>query len=431
MNPVTPVTMLLQGANVVSTPGNPPVVADVLIKDGVVVAMGPNLPTAGVDQVIVLTPTHYVIPGLIDLRTHGHALPTLAEAALAGGFTTVCVSPETKPVNDNVATWSYFQNQVATYPVTVALMGALTPQLAGTALTEFKSLQALGCNGFSNGLNSIANPELMRLALIYSRDLNLPIFIHPEEAALSTDGCMNAGYYATVLGLRSIPNAAESVVVARDIELLRDNGGRLHFCHITTAQSVALIRQAKADGLNVTADVTPHHVCLTDAVVVDYDPDFKINPPLRSETDRLALIEGLKDGTIDVITTDHTPFIPDEKALAFDEAPFGTIGLETAFAACYTELVLKQGMGFETLLEKWTTAPAKLLGLPVPSITEGKTTDLVVVDTQKTWTVNPSALTGTARNTCFKGQVLTGQVQQVMSKGHWVVGCAVKEPTLV
>ncbi len=410
--------LLLKNGQIFCTQSQQFFAGDVQITNGNITAIGENLSPQTGSDFIELTKDHWILPGLMDLNTHGQSLTTVEDAALAGGFTTVCLSPETKPMPDNLASWAYLNAQTEKAAMNLIPLAAMTQDLKSEALTEFKSLQAKSCLGLSNGLTPVTDASIMQRALQSSRDLDLPVFVHAEDPQLSGDGCVNEGYQSTLYGLRGIPATTESTVIARDLALLRATGGRLHFRHLTSAASVQLIGQAKADGLAVTADVTPHHLCLTDETIGNYDPDFKINPTLRTETDRQALIDGIKDGTIDCIATDHTPFIPDEKAFAFDIAPYGVIGLETAFSACYTELVIKQNLDPAELIKLFTAGPSGILKRETPALTEDQPANLLVFDTSKTWTVDPANLTGTARNTCFKAQILQGAVQLVVAKGQ-------------
>ncbi|MBK8190046.1 MAG: dihydroorotase [Vampirovibrionales bacterium] len=421
-----PVSTLLRGGRVLNPASGLDAVCDVLLRDGEIAAIGPDLSCEGVETVIELAPRHWVTPGLVDIHVHfrdpgrpdKETTASGAAAAIAGGFTTVCIMPNTTPTLDDLPTLAYVNQAARAVPITIHPVPAATKGLAGEAITEMRSLYEQGAVGFTDDGRCIMNANVMRLALSYSQMLNVPIMCHAEDYSLVGGGCMNEGYFSTLLGVKGHPNTAESVIVARDIELARQTGGHLHICHLSTREAVALVRQAKREGLRVTAEATPHHLTLTDAALQGYDPDFKMCPPLRAEEDRQALIAGLLDGTIDAIATDHAPHTPDEKALSLDEAPNGVVGLETAVGVLLTHLV-KTGIAPPLrLIELMTLAPARLLNLSAGDLRVGARADVAVIDSDARWRVDPAAFKSRSRNSCFKGMALEGRPMMTFAAGR-------------
>jgi len=286
-------------------------------------------------------------------------------------------------------------------------IGAITKGSAGVELSEMGDLAGAGCVGFSDDGKPVANAEIMRRALEYSKSFGLPVISHCEEHSLSEGGSMNEGAVATRLGLRGIPSAAEDVMVARDIELLRLAGGWLHICHVSTKGSVDLVRKAKMDGLAITAETCPHYFTLTDKEVMSYNTNFKVNPPLRTEEDREAIIAGLVDGTLDVISTDHAPHAASEKEVEFDLAPFGISGFETALALSL-HLVNSGRISLKDLISKFTVNPAHALGINVPSFKTGSRADITIIDSGLEKAVRPEKLISKGKNTAFAGMMLKG-----------------------
>jgi dihydroorotase len=422
---------LLKGGRVIDPASNTDAVLDVLIDGDVIAAVGPNLPEAGVDTVVQLTPDHWVTPGLVDIHVHfrdpgrpdKETTATGAASALAGGFTSVCIMPNTTPTLDSLSVLEYIK-QVAQRDskVNIYAVCAATKGLAGEELTEIGSLYENGAVAFTDDGHCLMNANLMRLALQYAKMFDAPVVCHAEDMNLSGHGCMNEGYYSTLLGLPGIPNIAESVIVGRDIELARETGGHVHFAHVSTAESVDLIRKAKAEGVRVSGETTPHYLTLTDAAVQGYDPDFKMNPPLPSESDRQALIKAVQDGTIEAIATDHAPHTPDEKSLEFDKAPNGVVGLETSLAVMLTHFVHTGLLTPLQLIDRMATSPARLLKLPAGTLDVGAKADVTVIDPNEQWVVDPSQFKSKSRNSPFKGMTLSGRPKQVYSAGECVLG---------
>ncbi|HCY88116.1 MAG TPA: dihydroorotase, partial [Desulfobacteraceae bacterium] len=358
--------MLIKGAKVVD-PGNLDEPKDILIKDGKIKQLLDPGETLSDPDVEVIDATGLIaVPGLVDVHVHlrepGQEYKETVEsglkAAAKGGFTAVCSMPNTDPVNDNAQVTSFIIRQgekaqsAKVYPA-----GAISRGSEGTNLAEIHDMKLAGIRAVTDDGLPVANAQLMRRALEYCKGLDLPVFVHAEDKDLAAGGAMNEGPRATELGIKGIPNASESVMVCRDIALAELTGARVHFCHMSTAESIEAIRQAKHRGAPVTCETAPHYFTLTDNDIPPYDTNYKMNPPLRSEADRLAIIEGLKDGTIDMIATDHAPHHVDEKDVEFDRAAFGIIGLETALPLAL-KLVIDGHLTLADLVDKMAKAPA-------------------------------------------------------------------------
>ncbi len=357
-----------------------------------------------------------VAPGLVDMHCHlrepgfeyKEDITSGTRAAAAGGFTTICCMPNTSPVNDSRSVTEFIIAQAKKAGFCKALpIGAITKGSMGAELAEMGEMAEAGCIGFSDDGKPVANAEIMRHALEYAKTFGRTIISHCEEPSLSAGGVMNEGAVSTRLGLRGIPSAAEEVMVARDISLARLTGARLHIAHVSTAGSVELIRRAKAEGINVTAETCPHYFTLTDEGVMSYNTYLKVNPPLRTEADRKAIIRGLSDDTLDVIATDHAPHAASEKDVEFDLAPFGISGLETALALAMA-LAHSGLIPMVELLKKLTVNPALALGMAPPSLAPGSPADIVLIDPEMEKTVRPEMLLSKGKNTAFSGLVLKG-----------------------
>jgi dihydroorotase len=390
---------------------------DVLLQDGLVARIGERL------RVKADTPTLdaaglVVAPGFIDLNVHlrepgfeyKETIATGLRAAVAGGFTAVCCSADTRPVHDDPSVTQFILERAEdvglarVYPV-----GAVSKGLAGAELAEIGEMVRAGAVAVGDP-GPIANSQLMRRALEYARSFGVPVTAHAEDVTLSDGGLMHEGTVSTRIGLRAMPAAAEVVMVARDLVLARSTGGRLHLRHLSTAGALGLVRAAKAEGLAVTCDVAPHHFCLTDESVAEatYNPNWKINPPLRSAADVAAVQQALYDGTVDAIASDHAPHHRDEKELDFSEAPFGCVGLETAVSVAVDRLVHGKVIGLGQLVRLFTTGPAELFGLSGGTLRPGSTADVTVLDLRRRVTVDPRMFRSKARNSPFAGLKLRG-----------------------
>jgi dihydroorotase len=409
--------LLVRGGRVVDPAQGLDARRDVLLEDGRVARLDEKIEAAPGDEVLDASAC-VVAPGLIDIHVHlrepgqeaKETVATGAAAAAAGGFTAVACMANTSPVNDSrvvtelIRTAAERAGRARVYPV-----GAVSKGLAGEELSPFGELVAAGCVAFSDDGLPVANAELMRRALEYAQHFGVPVVQHAQDLDLSGEGVMHEGVASACCGLPGIPGVAEDVVIARDLLLLEDVGGRYHVAHLSTARGLRLVREAKARGLAVTCEVTPHHLLLTDAEVVasGFDPRWKMQPPLRSAADVSALLEGLADGSVDAIATDHAPHTRDEKAL-FQSAPFGVVGLETALALGLDRLVRAGVVPLARLIELLSTGPARVLGLPGGTLAPGAPGDLVVIDTERETDVVSARFASKSANTPFEGWRLHG-----------------------
>jgi dihydroorotase len=370
-----------------------------------------------------------VAPGLVDVHVHlrepGHedeeTVASGARAAAAGGFTAICAMPNTDPVTDNQAAVGFIVRQsMRAGFAKVHPIGAISVGQRGERLAEFGEMVGAGAVAVSDDGRPVASGHLMRTALEYARTFDIPVADHCEELTLAAGGAMHEGLVAARLGLKGIPAAAEEIMVARDLLLAELTGGHVHLCHMSTSGSVELIRRARERGVRVTAEVTPHHLALTDHACEGYDTHAKMNPPLREAADVAALRAALKDGTVDCVATDHAPHAYDEKEAAFDDAPFGVIGLETAFGVCHTELVLGGVLTLPELLLRMSTAAARAFHLPGGTLERGASADLAVFDVGTAWAVESGQLWSKSRNTPFAGRRLTGRAVLTVVAGRVV-----------
>jgi dihydroorotase len=408
----------LRGGRVIDPGRGVDAEADVILKDGVVARQGKGI-AGGLsgDVRIIDARGKWVMPGFIDLHTHlrepGHEykedILTGTRAAAAGGFTAVCAMPNTNPVNDTRAvTELIVRRSLEVGAVRVYPVGAISKGLAGETLAEMGELKDAGCVAVSDDGRPVMNAELMRRAMEYARTFGLTIVQHCEDLSLSHGGAMNEGIVSTRAGIRAQPASAESTMVARDIELCALTGARYHVAHISSADSVRLVREAKRRGLPITCEVTPHHLTLTDEACAGYDTSTKCNPPLRTSADVEALRAGLADGTIDAVATDHAPHSAVEKEVEFEDAAFGMIGLETALPLVL-ELVRIGMLTPAALVTRLSVAPAAAFGLPGGTLVDGAPADVTVIDPEATWTVDAVALRSRSRNTPFSGKTLRGR----------------------
>ncbi|MEW6769920.1 MAG: dihydroorotase [Bacillota bacterium] len=401
--------------------------ADVLVVDGRIAAIGPGL-AGQKDTTVINAEGCLVLPGLIDMHVHlrepgfeyKETIASGTRAALRGGFTAVCAMPNTRPVCDRAAVAGFVLDRArAAGNARVYPVGALSKGSEGKELAPFGEMRDAGVVAFSDDGRWLADAHLMRRAMEYAAMLDVPVISHCEDPALSAGGVMNEGFTATVLGLRGMPAAAEEVAVARDILLAELTGCHLHVAHVSTAGAVRLIREAKARGVRVTAEVTPHHFTLTEEAVRGYDTNAKVNPPLRTAVDVAALKEGLADGTIDVIATDHAPHSQEEKETEFDAAPFGMVGLETAVGLVFSELVSQGVLTLPQAVAKMTVNPAHILGLEAGVLAEGAVADITLVDPEREEVVEPGGFASQGKNTPFAGWRLKGTPVGVMVGGRW------------
>jgi dihydroorotase len=409
--------LLLKGGRVVDPARGVDEVLDVLIEDGLVAQVGARLSAKGVEVVDV--DEKIVAPGFIDLHTHlrepgredKETIATGTRAAAVGGFTAVCAMPNTDPINDQagitraILEKARTQGVVRVYPI-----GAITRGSKGEELAEYGDLRDAGCVAISDDGRPVAAARVMRRALEYAKAFGLTVIDHCEEPTLAEKACMNEGPVSTMLGLRGAPAAGEAIMVERDVMLAELTGSKVHIAHISAALSVDAVRRGKARGVNVTAEACPHHFVLTDEAVreSEYDTHTKMNPPLRSDADRLAVIDGLRDGTIDCIATDHAPHTVDDKRVEYDQAAFGIVGLETAVALSIDRLVGPGIVDVVALVRLLSTNPARILGLPGGTLAPGTPADVTVIDLARKKNVDPNRFATKGRNTPFGGWTLKG-----------------------
>ncbi|MGH9482347.1 MAG: dihydroorotase [Terriglobales bacterium] len=401
-------------------------VGDVVLQDDRIRDLGPEIAAAGPG---VLDCTGLVVaPGFIDLHVHlrepgfeyKETIETGTRAAAAGGFTAVCAMPNTRPVNDNGGATAFLAQRARELGhARVYAIGAITAGSQGESLAALGAMHAAGAVGFSDDGRPVMNPQILRRALEYASMFGVPVIEHAEDLNLSAGGSMHAGPTALRLGLRGISATSESTLVARDLLLAEETGAHLHIAHLSTAAAVRLVREAKARGVHVTAEVTPHHLTLCDEEMPPYDPNFKMNPPLRSAADREALIAGLADGAIDAIATDHAPHAPHEKQQEFDRAPFGVIGLETALPLAL-RLVDAGRLSLARMVEALSCAPARIFKLPGGRLEPGAPADLTVFDAGQEWLYEPAQALSKSRNSPFAGWRLRGRAVYTIVGGRVV-----------
>ena len=369
-----------------------------------------------------------VSPGLVDIHVHlrepgyehKETIRTGCESAAAGGFTSIVCMPNTNPVNDNASVTEYIMLKARTEGiVNVFPIGAITKEEKGETLAQIGEMYEAGCVGISDDGMPVMNSKVMRHAMEYVKAFGIPVISHAEDMNLSANGVMNEGETSTLLGLKGIPAASEDVMVSRDIMLAELTGTHLHICHVSTSGSVRLIRAAKARGVNVTAEAAPHHFTLTDKEVGEYNTNAKMNPPLRSERDLEAVREGLADGTIDIIATDHAPHSEDEKKVEFDLAPFGIVGLETALPLSL-RLVEQGVISLHDMIAKMTCIPSKIVNIERGALSLGAPADVVIFDAEKKFNVDRNKFHSKSKNTPFHGWELSGVVNCTIVNGSVV-----------
>jgi dihydroorotase len=433
--------LLIKGGRIIDPSQKTDTVADLLISQGNIAILGTGVPESPRKSVSIFDATGLIVcPGFIDLHCHlrepgfedKETIATGTRAAAAGGFTTICCMPNTNPPLDNKATVDYVKIKAESEGLArVLCIGCITKGRQGEELTEMYELAEAGVIGFSDDGAPVANSRLMYLAMEYSKLLNLPIMEHCEDKDLTDGGFMNEGWVSAQMGLKGMPSAAEEIAIARDIALAKLTGSRLHITHVTTEGSVDLISNAKEKGLAVTAEVTPHHLTLTDERVMGplgdrkplrYDTNAKVNPPLRTQNDIDALIKGLKDGTIDAIATDHAPHTTVEKLCEFGFASFGISGFETAFGSL-ASLVHSNKLDINTLIAKLTCEPSQILGnknRDSGTLKIGSKADITILDLNREWAVDSRNFFSKGKNTPYDGYKYKGKVVATFLAGNLV-----------
>jgi len=407
-------TLLITGGRVVDPSQDLDAKLDILIEDGAIARVDKKIKR----DINTLDAAGLVVtPGFIDLHAHlrepgqehKETISTGTRAAVAGGYTAVCAMANTVPPNDERAVTEMIiaesrrNGACRVYPI-----GAVSKGLKGEELAEVADLRAAGCVGVSDDGKPVWNAQLMRRALEYCAMLKIPVIAHEEDAHLNEGGVMHEGYYSTLLGMAGIPAASEETLVARDVILAALTKSHVHIAHASTAGAIDAVRRARAAGVRVTCEVTPHHIALGDDAVQSFSTNLKMNPPLRSVGHRQAILDGIADGTVDAIATDHAPHHFDEKNVEFDLAPFGVIGLETAFGVCYSRLVLKKVIDLGRLIELFSCGPARIFNLPGGTLSRGALGDVTILDLKARYQVT-NTFHSKASNSPFIGEALTGR----------------------
>lgn len=424
-------TILIKNGRVLNPATKTDEILDLLIEDEYVAKLEKNI-TADADKVIDADGC-FVMPGFIDLHVHFRD-PGLTEkediftgmaAAARGGYTTVLPMPNTKPVADCADVIEYVNNKVATDEkhINVMQVGAVTKGQQGQELSDIEGMYNAGCRSISEDGKSVMNANLYREAMKLAAKLDIPVLAHCEDITMVDGGCVNADEHTKALGLRGITNAVEDVIVARDILIAKETGARLHLCHCSTEDSVKMVKAAKAEGIPVSAEVCPHHFCMTSDEIADAnDANYKMNPPLRTKADVDALIKGLSDGTMEVISTDHAPHTAEEKARPIDKAPFGIVGSETAACLTYTYLVKPGYLTPLQMAEKMSYNPARVLPIDKGDLQPGKIADVVVFNPNEIYEIDVNEFASKGKNTPFGGREVAGRVKYTICDGRIVFG---------
>lgn len=405
---------------------------DLRIQDGVIVEIGQGLTPKKGEKVIEGSKSHktYVSPGWMDMHVHlrepgfeqKETIATGTRSAAFGGFTAVACMPNTRPTLHTQDVVETVVHRASHLPVEVHPIGAVTVDRKGEAIAEMAAMVEGGAVAFSDDGDPVYNAEIMRIALTYSAMLGVPIINHEEDLALSKPGHMHEGVVSTRLGLEGSPAIAEEVMIARDIMLAELTGGHVHMAHISTKDGVELVRQGKKKGIRVTTEVCPHHFDLTDEEIErrNFDTHVKMHPPLRSQEDVDAMIEGLKDGTIDAICTDHAPHAPEEKDVEFIDAPNGIIGLDTAWSVAVSRLLKPGHLSLTDLVEKLAVAPRQILSLEIPKVDVDQPANLTVFNTEEEWEYTPQRIHSKSKNSPYVGETFQGRAEAIYHRGQWV-----------
>ncbi|MBN1758214.1 MAG: dihydroorotase [Chitinispirillaceae bacterium] len=420
--------LVIKGGHVIDPVNDIDCITNVLCAEGKIVGMTDEIPEAYEQVNTVDAAGMWVVPGLVDMHVHlrepgredKETIASGTRAAAAGGFTAVACMPNTQPALDEESKIRYVIQRGENCPCRIFPIGAITKGLEGEELAPIGEMVGAGACAVSDDGKSVARSNIMRNAFNYTKSYNIPVICHSEDMALSQKGHMNEGIYSTRIGIRGIPTIAEEIVVARDLLLAEYTGARVHIAHVSTAGSVRLIRNAKERGVQVTAETCPHYIALIDEDVGLYDTNKKMNPPLRTARDRQAVIDGLVDGTIDAIASDHAPHVPEEKDVEFEAAAFGVIGLETSVGVVMHYLVNKNVLTPAQMIERMSVAPNRILGLAGGSLSEGAVADITVIDPQIAWTVDAGTFFSKSRNTAFQGMPLHGYAAKTVLNGSIV-----------
>lgn len=420
-------TILIKNGRLINPSENLDKVMDIFVEDGIIKEKAESIEKQA--DTVIDAAGCYVMPGLIDLHVHfrdpgltyKEDIETGSKAAAKGGFTTVCCMPNTKPVVDNVETVKYIIEKGEKTGLTNVLpVGAVTKNMAGVEITDVEELKKAGICAISEDGKSVMNSGVYRKAMKNATKANVPVLAHCEDINLVEGGVINLGDKSSELGVKGISNAVEDVIAMRDIMLAKETGATLHLCHCSTKDSVEMVKRAKEEGIKVTAEVCPHHFSMCSDDITSNDGNFKMNPPLRAREDMEALIKGLQDDIMDVISTDHAPHSAEEKAKDLEHAPFGIVGLETSVALTVTNLVKKGYLTPMQMAAKMSYNPAKVLGIPKGTLDEGKIADITIIDPDKEYTIDVNNFESKGKNTPFDGYKVSGEVEYTILNGKIV-----------
>ena len=420
-------TILIKNGRLINPSENLDKVMDIFVEDGIIKEKAESIEKQA--DTVIDAAGCYVMPGLIDLHVHfrdpgltyKEDIETGSKAAAKGGFTTVCCMPNTKPVVDNVETVKYIIEKGEKTGLTNVLpVGAVTKNMAGFEITDVEELKKAGICAISEDGKSVMNSGVYRKAMKNAAKANVPVLAHCEDINLVEGGVINLGDKSSELGVKGISNAVEDVIAMRDIMLAKETGATLHLCHCSTKDSVEMVKRAKEEGIKVTAEVCPHHFSMCSDDITSNDGNFKMNPPLRAREDMEALIKGLQDDIMDVISTDHAPHSAEEKAKDLEHAPFGIVGLETSVALTVTNLVKKGYLTPMQMAAKMSYNPAKVLGIPKGTLDEGKIADITIIDPDKEYTIDVNTFESKGKNTPFDGYKVSGEVEYTILNGKVV-----------
>lgn len=421
-------SVLIKNGHIIDPANKRDGIFDILIENGRISKVGKDIKEK--TKLTIDAKNKIVTPGLVDMHAHlrepgredQETIKTALLAAVKGGFTSLVSMPNTTPCCDNQSVAKYIIEKAKnTGLANVFPIGAITKARRGGELSEMWDLKDAGCVGFSDDGNSVNDAALMRRALEYASMFDSPVISHCEDVSLSQGGVMHEGFMSTVLGLKGIPSRSESIIVERDVELAEIAGAKIHIAHVSAKESVDIIRHAKEKGVKVTAEVTPHHLALTDICAKTFDTNIKVNPPIRGAKDREALKKALKDGTIDAIATDHAPHLASEKDVEFDHAPFGMIGLETALSVAIMELIEEKILSWPELITKLSLNPSRILGLGRGTLSEGAPADVTIIDPAKEWVYKKEDIKSKSSNSPFIGRTLKGLATDVIVAGKPVM----------
>ena len=398
------------------------------VEGGRIAWLAPEPPATFVAEREIDAAGMWVVPGLMDMHVHlrepgredKETIETGTQAACAGGFTAIACMPNTNPVLDEESKIRYVTQRAQECVCRVFPIGSITKGLAGEELSPFGEMVRAGARAVSDDGKSVRKSNIMRNALNYSKSFQIPVICHCEDSDLSHGGHMNEGAMSSLLGVWGMPSIAEEIIVSRDILLASYTGARIHIAHVSTEGSIRIIRQAKQQGVLVTCETCPHYIALTESDLSSYNTNMKMNPPLRTERDRLAVLEGLADGTIDVIASDHAPHVSEEKDVEFDAAAFGVIGLETSLAVAMTSLIAKEALSPSELVKKMSLMPNRILGLDGGTLSKGKVADITIIDPDARWAIDSRQFYSKGRNTPFDGFESEGRAAYTLLGGYVV-----------